>query len=80
MQEYENEEALQDALERRLRRSLTTKEWADIGPDWSGPYDDSDLAELLELIRDDSFRQKVDALGGYDTSRMGEVVARLEDD
>lgn len=51
MQEYENEEALQDALERRLRRSLTTKEWADIGPDWSGPYDDSDFAELLEAVQ-----------------------------
>jgi len=43
-------------------------------------YEGEDLAPLLELIRDDSFRQKVDALGGYDTSRMGEVVARLEDD
>ncbi len=43
-------------------------------------YEGEDLAPLLELIRDDSFRQKVDALAGYDTSRMGEVVARLEDD
>ncbi len=43
-------------------------------------YEGEDLAPLLELIRDDSFRQKVDALSGYDTSRMGEVVARLEDD
>lgn len=43
-------------------------------------YEGEALAPLLELIRDDAFRQKVDALGGYDTSRMGELVARLGED
>ena len=32
---------------------------------------------VLEIIRDDSFRAEVDALGGYDTSSMGQVVAEL---
>ena len=40
-------------------------------------YDGEVLSPLLALIRDVAFRQQVDALGGYDTSRMGEVVARL---
>ena len=43
-------------------------------------YDGEVLAPLLALIRDEAFRQQVDALGGYDTSRMGEVVARLRVD
>jgi putative molybdopterin biosynthesis protein len=43
-------------------------------------YEGEALAPLLDLIRDDAFRQQVDALGGYDTSRMGEVVATLGED
>jgi putative molybdopterin biosynthesis protein len=43
-------------------------------------YDGEVLSPLLALIRDEAFRQQVDALGGYDTSRMGEVVARLGED
>ena len=40
-------------------------------------YDNEILSPLLALIRDEDFRQKVGALGGYDTSRMGEVLTRL---
>ena len=40
-------------------------------------YDNEILSPLLALIRDEDFRQKVGALGGYDTSRMGEVITRL---
>ena len=40
-------------------------------------YESDLLQPLLELIRTADFRRKVDALGGYDTSVMGEVVAEL---
>ena len=40
-------------------------------------YDGELLAPLLALIRDDGFRHEVDALGGYDTSTMGQVVAEI---
>ncbi len=40
-------------------------------------YESSRLAPLLATIRDPAFRARVDALGGYDTSQMGEVVAEL---
>ena len=35
------------------------------------------LAPLLELIASAEFRREVEALGGYDTSSMGEVVAEI---
>src|SRR4051812_22727252 len=35
------------------------------------------LRPLLELIRGPDFRRQVEALGGYDTSQMGEVVAEI---
>ena len=38
-------------------------------------YESELLAPLLALIRGPSFRKQVEALGGYDTSQMGEVVA-----
>ena len=40
-------------------------------------YDSRLLQPLLALLDDDEFRGAVDALGGYDVSRMGEVRARL---
>ncbi len=38
-------------------------------------YESDLLAPLLEVIRSDRFREAVEALGGYDTSIMGEVIA-----
>ena len=35
------------------------------------------LAPLLNLIRGDEFKSQVDALGGYDTSGTGTVVAEI---
>jgi putative molybdopterin biosynthesis protein len=35
------------------------------------------LQPLLGLLQDQDFRQEVDALGGYDTSNMGKVIAEL---
>jgi len=40
-------------------------------------YQSELLRPLLELIRGEGFRRQVEALGGYDVSRMGEVVAEL---
>ena len=40
-------------------------------------YDSDLLQPLLELIRSAAFQQQVEALGGYDVSTMGEVVATL---
>ena len=37
-------------------------------------YESELLKPLLELVRGDDFRRQVEALGGYDTSQMGEVV------
>ena len=41
-------------------------------------YDSELLRPLFELIRSDAFRGAVDALGGYDTSSTGRVVAELD--
>ena len=42
------------------------------------PFYESDLlAPLLPVIRGPAFRAEVEALGGYDASAMGEVVAEL---
>ena len=40
-------------------------------------YESDHMRALLSVIRDPEFKQKVDALGGYDVSSMGEVVAEL---
>lgn len=40
-------------------------------------YESDVMQPVLEIIRGDEFRRAVDALGGYDTSAMGEVVAIL---
>ena len=40
-------------------------------------YEDEKVQFVLSVIRDDTFRREVDALGGYDTSSMGQVVAEL---
>ena len=40
-------------------------------------YDSALLQPLLTLIRNQDFQQQVEALGGYDVSTMGEVVAEL---
>lgn len=37
-------------------------------------YESDVLAPLLAIIRSDRFREAVEALGGYDASRMGEVI------
>ena len=41
-------------------------------------YESDLLAASLALIRGDGFKKQVEALGGYDTSHMGEVVAELK--
>ena len=40
-------------------------------------YRDDLLAPVLEVIRSSVFRRRVDELGGYDTTTMGEVVAEV---
>ena len=40
-------------------------------------YESERMRFVLEVIRGDAFRAEVDALGGYDTSSMGRVVAEL---
>ncbi|MGH2541990.1 MAG: substrate-binding domain-containing protein, partial [Ardenticatenaceae bacterium] len=40
-------------------------------------YDSGLLRPLLALIRSKEFKGQVDALGGYDTSSMGQIVATL---
>ena len=40
-------------------------------------YESENVQFVLEIIRGGSFRGEVDALGGYDTTSMGQVVAEL---
>ena len=40
-------------------------------------YESKSVQFTLEIVRGDAFRTGVDALGGYDTSSMGQVVAEL---
>ena len=40
-------------------------------------YRDDLLAPVLEVIRSSAFRRRVDELGGYDTTAMGDVVAEV---
>jgi hypothetical protein len=41
-------------VEKKFRRSLTDDEWAAVAPDWFAPYDDQDVAELIEKLRNTS--------------------------
>ena len=43
-------------------------------------YEADLLQPIMSLIRSQEFRQEVDALGGYDTATMGEVVAEISSD
>ncbi len=49
---YETEQALRHQAEQIVRRSLTDDEWALVAPDWNGPYDDPDVAEIVAAVRD----------------------------
>jgi putative molybdopterin biosynthesis protein len=40
-------------------------------------FDSPLLAPLLEVLQRPSFRLEVESLGGYDTSRMGQVIAEV---
>ena len=40
-------------------------------------YETEQVRFVLSVIKGDTFRADVDALGGYDTSTMGQVVAEL---
>ena len=40
-------------------------------------YDSDNVQFVLETIRGDAFKAEVDALGGYDTASIGQVVAEL---
>lgn len=40
-------------------------------------YESELLRPLLEIVRGPDFRRQVEALGGYDTSQMGEVVGEV---
>ena len=40
-------------------------------------YDSENVQFVLETIRGAAFKSEVDALGGYDTASMGQVVAEL---
>ena len=49
---YEDEQALRVQAEKTSGRSLSESEWALIAPDWSGPYGDLDVAEMVAAVRD----------------------------
>jgi len=41
-------------------------------------YESPFLQPLLDILQQPSFRAEVESLGGYDTSQMGQIVAKLE--
>lgn len=41
-------------------------------------YQNANLAPLLELVNDTEFHQAIDAIAGYDTDPMGQIIASLE--
>ena len=41
-------------------------------------YESPFLEPLLDILQQPSFRAAVESLGGYDTSQMGQVIAKLE--
>ena len=43
-------------------------------------YEADLLQPIMSLMRSQEFRKEVDALGGYDTATMGEVVAKISSD
>jgi hypothetical protein len=49
---FPDEGALRHAVEKRARRSLSDAEWTAIAPDWSAPYGDGDVTELVNSARD----------------------------
>jgi hypothetical protein len=49
--EYLDDTALRQAVERKARRSLSDDEWTVISPDWSAPYGDGDVAQMLQDLR-----------------------------
>jgi hypothetical protein len=48
---YRDEVALRNAVERKARRSLSDAEWTVIAPDWSAPYDDDDVTALVNEVK-----------------------------
>ena len=36
------------------------------------------VAALLKILRDPVFAAQVSAMGGYDTTQMGEIVAKID--
>ena len=40
-------------------------------------YESTKLTPLLELLHETEFRDAVDALAGYDTAPMGEIIAEI---
>ena len=50
LNQYQDQAALRQEVERKSRRSLTDGEWAMVAPDWSEPYDDLDVAELAQAV------------------------------
>jgi hypothetical protein len=60
--EYHDAIALRQEVERKSRRSLTDGEWAMVAPNWSEPYDDLDVAELVQAVREALSHQRKPSL------------------
>lgn len=54
---YESLEELQGAVERASKRSLAPEEWQDVAPDWDAPYDDSDVAEVVQRLQETALQR-----------------------
>lgn len=51
-QELDTKSELRREVERQVHRKLSDQEWEDITPEWSPPYGDSDLVEVLRAAAD----------------------------
>lgn len=50
MARYEDEQELRKAIEKRLGRALSDREW--VGPAWYPPYDEAQLEEILATLKE----------------------------
>src|SRR5687768_7321288 len=71
MRFWETRADLRKELERRLTRPLPMDQWEEIAPEWSPPYDDDDLRELLSSLNNPN-----EELLHRECNRLGGIISR----
>lgn len=74
---FETKQELREALARRLGLPIDGPTWRTLQPDWSGPYDNADVTELLQSASGMGLRRK--RRQGL-RSRLSSELPALEED